>query len=155
MGGNSFTLSVHTCGGGEVTRPGPASRGDPTGGGVPNLGYLPSWTWLGGTPWGAHLGHPPCWTWPGGAPPWVPPVRPGRRGYTDWGVPHLTYLPPSDLAGGYPEGGIPPRVSPPHQTWPGGGTPTRGGTPPQITDGVLDTPRSVCLLRSRRMTFLF
>ena len=51
-----------------------------------------------------------------------------------------------------------------------GGTParTRGGGVPQpgpmgggyptsyrITDGVLDTPRSVCLLRSRRRTFLF
>ena len=30
-----------------------------------------------------------------------------------------------------------------------------GGTPPRVTDGVLNTPRSVCLLRSRRRTFLF
>ena len=51
-------------------------------------------------------------------------------------------------------GGTPPRI-PPHHTWPGG-TPCRGGgTPLRETDGVLDTPRSVCLLRSRRRTFLF
>ena len=64
-----------------------------------------------------------------------PPIRPGQ-GYPCWGVPPLGYS-PSDLAGG--------------------GYPCRGGgvTPPQVTDGVLDTPRSVCLLRSRRRTFLF
>ena len=45
-------------------------------------------------------------------------------------VPHLRY-PTSDLAGG---GSVPCR---------------EGGTPPRVTDGVLDTPRSVCLLRSR------
>ena len=37
----------------------------------------------------------------------------------------------------------------------GGGYPCQGGTPPRVTDGVLDTPQSVCLLRSRRRTFLF
>ena len=95
----------------------------------------------GDTRWGGT----PCW---GGTPPQVPPM--------------------SDLAGG-----TPPRVLP-HQTWPGGtpqpkgyptlGTPPIGpgrgvpllgeeGTPLQETDGVLDTLRSVCLLRSRRRTF--
>ena len=59
----------------------------------------------------------------------------------------------------------------PHQTWPGGGgtpprishiRPGRGegvplpkGYPPWVTDGVLDTPQSVCLLPSHRRTFLF
>ena len=62
-------------------------------------------------------------------PPWVPPIRPG------WGYPN----------GGYPTSGTP------HRTWMGNG----GGTPLlQLTDGVLDTPRSVCILRSRRRTFL-
>ena len=71
---------------------------------------------------------------PGGTPPQVPPVRPGQ------GEPHLGY-PPSDLAGGVPQGGetpIPPR-------------PVR----PRVIDGVLDMLRSVCLLRSRRRTFLY
>ena len=74
--------------------------------------------------------------------------------------------PPSDLAGGVPQLGV-PHLRYPHQTWWGGyptlGTPQsdladRGGGYPtsyRITDGVLDTPRSVCLLRSRRRTFFF
>ena len=93
--------------------------------------------------------------WGGGVPcqgggvtlPRVPPIRP------DWGVP------PLDLAGGYPAGGY-PTLATPHQIWPGGypiGYPpsdlARGV--PEITDEVLDTPRSVCLLRLRRRTFLF
>ena len=73
-----------------------------------------------------HLGYPIRIGW--GYPCW-------GKGYPYWGVPHL--------AGGYPT------LGPPHQTWLG------GGTPPWVTDGVLDTPRSVCLLRSRRRTFLF
>ena len=90
------------------------------------------------------LSTPPPFYLVGGTPPQVPPpsIRPG------WGVPPPP--PPSDLAGGYPRpGGNPPQVTPPppHQTWPEGGYPTSGG--------VLDTPRSVCLLRSRRRTFLF
>ena len=72
-----------------------------------------------------------------GTPPQVtpPPIRPGA------GLPHLGY-PPSDLG----LGGTPPWVPPP--VGPGRG----GGTPPRV---VLDTPRSVCLLRSHRRTFLF
>ena len=64
-------------------------------------------------------------------------------------------VPQPGLTRGYPCWvGTPPRV-PPCQTWLGG-TPM-GGYPTsyRITDGVLDTPRSVCLLRSRRRTFLF
>ena len=98
--------------------------------------------------------------------------------------PHLGVPRPGPGGGGYPsqaqlEGYPPARGVPhlryPHQTWPGGtpaggystlGSPLvrpgqrvplsgGGGTPPQVTDGVLDMPRSVCLLRSRRRTFLF
>ena len=114
---------------------------------------------------------------PGGTPPWVPPVRPDLLGGTP------PQVPPSDLARGYPcqgevplpggtpaEGYIPPPwvplsdlargvphlMYPPCQTWPGGvhllGW---GSTQPRLTDGVLDMPRSVCLLCSRRRTFLF
>ena len=55
----------------------------------------------------------------------IPPVSPG------WGVPHLGY----------------PLIRPGQE-----GTPMGGGIPPWL---VLDMPRSVCLLRSRRRTFLF
>ena len=105
-------------------------------GGVPHLRYLPPSDLAGGggtPPWGT----PPSWTWPGGYPTMVPPSScqtwlgdtPAR---SSWGVPHLGTPPPwSDLA------------------W--GGTPTRWGTPSRV---VLDAPRSVCLVRSRRRTFL-
>ena len=121
--------------------------------GVPHLGTLPL-DLVGGTPQGVpHLGYP-CQTWLGGTPPQVPSnaIVPG------WGVPPAGGTPPRvppirpgwgyPLLGGYPTSGTP------HQTWLGG-TPCRGGTPLRETDGVLDTPRSVCLLRSRRRTFLF
>ena len=100
----------------------------PDGGGVPQPG--PAW---GGTP---YEGYPD-----GGTPPRVhPAVRPGQGDTPPWVPP----LPPLDLAGRYPTSGTP------HRTWPGG-YPNGGGTPPRV---VLDTPRSVCLLRSRRRTFL-
>ena len=58
--------------------------------------------------------------------------------------------------GGYHTSGNPPH--PPVRPGRGGGTPNTGGggypTSYRITDGVLDTPQSVCLLRSRRRTFL-
>ena len=120
----------------------------PWGGGYPSqfqVGEVP----LPGVP---HLGYPPqIWLGvplPGGTPPLVPPVRPG------WGVPLPGGTPPQIspcqtwpwglplLGGGYPT------LDTPHQTWP-------GGTPPQVTDGVLHMPQSVCLLRSCRRTFLF
>ena len=69
---------------------------------------------------------------PGSARGGIPKViRPG------WGVPL--------------RGGTPPQVPP---IGPGQGYPCWGGTPPRVADGVLDTPQSVCLLRSRRRTFL-
>ena len=101
----------------------------------------------------------------------VPQPGPGGGG-----TPHLRY-PPSDLAGGYPDQGVPTSGTPIRPGW-GGGVP-RWGVPhlrsPPVRPGwgvphlrsplsdlargvphrvVLDTPRSVCLLRSRR-TFLF
>ena len=91
-----------------------------------------------------------CLSTPGG-------VYPGQvqvGGYPCQGVPHLWY-PPSDLAGG-----TPPRVPPSDLA---GGYPTSSTPPPPVrpgqggyptSDGVLDTPRSVWLLRSRRRTFL-
>ena len=136
---------------GRVPRPGPA------GGGTPPQVPPSHQTWPGGYP----TSGTPSQTWQGGTPPWVPPVRPGQ-GVSHSGTPRQTWL------GGTLPGGTPPWV-PPHQTWPrgypAGGTPPwvpptpirpgRGVTPPWVTDGVLDTPRSVCLLRSRRRTFLF
>ena len=89
-----------------------------------------------------------------GYPTMATPIRPGRGG-TLTGVPHLGYphqnwpgdTPPQvhpllDLAGGYPLSDL------------AGGTLTGYPISYRITDGVLDTPRSVCLLRSRRRTFL-
>ena len=121
--------------------------------------------------------HPSiCLSTPGGVP-WPGPgggVTPARSSWGDldrgwvpqWGVPHFGYPSPSDLAGGYPIrpgwGGRYPdwrvlhfRNSPaPCRTWlRGGGSSTlTGGTPPGV---VLDSPQSVCLLRSRGRTFLF
>ena len=84
-----------------------------------------------------HLGYP-CRTW----------------GCPCWGVPHLGY-PLSGLARGYPWPGV-SLIRLAGGTLVGGystlGTPIRpgwGGVPlpgviPQVVDGVLDTPRSVC-----------
>ena len=105
---------------------------------------------------------PPPWdlawgTSAGGTPPQVPPspVRPGQGvpcwGYPARGVPHLKY-PPWGLAGEYPAWGYPTSGTP-HQTRPRGVPCRGGGTPPQVTDGVLDMPQSVCLLCSRRRTY--
>ena len=125
--------------------------------GIPHLRY-PHQTWLGGTSAGGYptLGTPigpgsgePC---QGGTPPQVPPSD-LAVGYPCWGVPNLGY-PLSDLATparGTPSwvppiGGVVPHLRYPPQTWLGGRYPTSGG--------VLDTPQSVCLLRSRRRIFL-
>ena len=56
-------------------------------------------------------------------------------------------VPQPGPAGRYPTSGT--TLPPARSDWGG------GGTPPRVTDGVLDTPRSVCLLRSRRRTFLY
>ena len=83
--------------------------------------------------------HPPGGVIRSGTPP------PPRGGYLTRGVP--SQVPPW----GVPDPGGVPR--PPR----GGGT--RSGTPPRgypgrTTEGVLTTRRAVCLLRSRRRTFL-
>ena len=113
-------------------------------GGYPSqvkVGGYPSQVQPGGTPTGGyppsdlaplHLGYPSCWTWLGGTPiqgyPTLgPPIRP-VQGVPQWGC---TLRPQ-----------VPPPVGP-----------DRGGG--YLTLVVLDTPRSVCLLRSRRRTFLF
>ena len=102
-----------------------------------------------------------CLSTPGGDTParsrvsylgYPPPIRPGWGGYPPLGPPPPSDLargtppwvrPSSGLARGYPTSGTlpPPPVEP---GW--------GGIPPWV---VLDAPRSVCLLRSRRRTFLF
>ena len=69
-------------------------------------------------------------TLPGGYP---------ARGVPCWGVPYLGTPPGQVRMGGYPAGGVP----------------CQGGYPVRITEGVLTTQRAVCLLRSRRRTFLF
>ena len=95
-------------------------------------------------PWGSCGGGVPCQVQPGGVPcqvqpggvPW-PGGYPGRGGTLAGGYPGRG----DTLAGGYPG-------------W--GGYPGRGrGDPGRTTEGVLTTRRAVCLLPSRRRTFLF
>ena len=106
-------------------------------GGVPGPPRGEGGTWLG-TPPG---GYPDP---PGGVPDRVPP---GVGGYlTEYPTP--PHPPPRGVPG------------PPRGTWtpPGGyltGYPPPGGYPGRTTEGVLTTRRAVCLLRSRRRTFLF
>ena len=109
-----------------IPRPGPDG-----GRGVPQPGQGRGY--LGYPPGQVRMGAIPAWGYPG-------TPRPGQ----DWGYP------------GYP----PPR---PRSGQRVGGTPQdqvrTGGIPPLPRDrtahGVLDKRRSVCLLRSRRRTFLF
>ena len=57
-----------------------------------------------------------------------------------------------------PGGGYPGPGTPPGGGYPGPGTPPGGGGVPDLgrtTEGVLTTRRAVCLLRSRRRTFLY
>ena len=124
--GNSFTLFVCPHRGG---------RGGP---GTPPGGYLTGYTPGGsGYPPGGYLtGYPPggLGTPPGsGYPPggtWLGTPRGGLG------------TPPGGYLTGYPPGvWVPP--------------PPRGGYPGRTTEGVLTTRRAVCLLRSRRRTFLF
>ena len=129
-------------------------------------------TWGGGTRarsrwWGGGVPKPGPG---GGTPPWVHPRQTWTGGML-MGVPHLRYppsdldggtlmggyptlgTPPSDLDGGYPDGGYPTSGIPPSDL--DGGYPNGAeGTPLWLTDGVLDKRRWVCLLRSRRRTFL-
>ena len=123
-------------------------------GGVPDRGYPPGGTLTGYPPGGVPDRVPPrggTWpgtprggTWPGTPPGGVPDrVPPGGylTGYPPWGG-YLTGYPPGGTWPGTP-GGVPDRVPPP------------GGYPGRTTEGVLTTRRAVCLLRSRRRTFLF
>ena len=148
------------------TRPGPtrgvphpdAARGYPSHvqwgtsvRGVPHLRYPPL-DLAGGVP---HLPIGPGWR---DSPPRVPQHQTWGGDSPCWGGYPTSGTPPSDLARGYPTLGTPPVKS----GW--GDTPSRVTPAPQSdlgcalwreTDGVLDTPRSVCLLRSRKRTFLF
>ena len=123
-----FTLFVSPHPGG-VPWPGPA-RGYPakSSQGGTSAGGIPAWgtpCWGRGVPW-----FTPCQGWGTHQPG---PEGRGARGssYQGWGTPRQV-----QTVGEYP----PPsgRCTPRYRT----------------TDGVLDTPRSVCLLRSRRRTFL-
>ena len=105
--------------------------------GVPQVTYPPPWPGQGRGKWYPKVPTPQ----PRYLPPW-----PGQDG----GIPR--YLPPGQ--GTYPPssqvrtGGIPRYLPPSQGTFP---------PPPQdrTAYGVLDMLRSVCLLRSRRRTFLF
>ena len=108
---------------------------------------------------GGGYPDPPPGGYPGQVPPrgvgtWVrypPGGVPDPRGVPGSGTPRGgTQTPPGgvpDPGGGtqvrYPRGGCPGQVPP------------RGGYPGRTTEGVLTTRRAVCLLRSRRRTFLF
>ena len=136
MGRLCFDSCLSFC----LSTPQPGPAGGYPDGGVPHLGYPPPIRPGGGEGWGTDGGYPTSGTPPSdlarggapmdGTPPQVSPSRPGR------GVPN----------GGYPTSGTPP-----HRTWLGGTSTGGGGYPTSV---VLDTPRSVCLLRSRRRTFL-
>ena len=124
----------------------------------------------GGYPSQVQMGGTPARSSQGSTPPRVPPQSDLARGYPFWGyptldtlirpgggtpagVPHIKYPHQTLLAirpRGYPTSGIAPH---PQSDLAGGGG--GAGAPPRVTDGVLDTPRSVCLLRSCRRIFLF
>ena len=102
----------------------------------------------------------------GGYPGQVPPPPPGGvpgsgtppGGYPGPGTPLGVPGPPTPPGGvprsRYPPGGtpiwVPPQGGVPRSRYP----PPRGGYPGRTTEGVLTTRRAVCLLRSRRRTFL-
>ena len=134
-------------------------------------------------PWGTHLGgYParssrrgelPCQVRTGGVP-WprgyqgrIPPQV--RTGGVSWPGGYQGRIPPGQVrtgevpwAGGCPGQGVPWLGG---LTWPGGypgrvppgqvGGYPAGGYPVRKTEGVFTTRRAVCLLRSRRRTFLF
>ena len=111
---------------------------------------------LGGYPGQVQMGGYPC----RGVPTLGTPLGAGQgvpcQGYPTLGTPHQTWL-GCTLSGGYPTLGT-SLLDLAGGTLPEGtllGVPYWGVPPPRVTDGVLDTPRSVCLLRPRRRTFLF
>ena len=137
-----------------------------TGGGVPishnALQHFPEChEAAGGTrtpPWGGTRVRYPPGGYPvryplGGYPGQVPPgggTRSGTPGGYPGQVPPVPgQVPPGGTRSGTPLGGTQVR-------YPGGVPgPPRGGYPGRTTEGVLTTRRAVCLLRSRRRTFLF
>ena len=163
-------LSVHTRM--EESYPGQVHGGVPQPGPAPPR-VPPHRTWLGGTPMeGYPTSGTPRTDLAGGTPIGVPHWSDLAGGYHDGCTP--LWLPHISLARGYPTSGTPPSdlargtlmEGVPHLGYspvrPGRGVPhlgplTGGGYPNsyRITDGVLDTPRSVCLLRSRRRLFCY
>ena len=140
---------------------------------------MPWGSWGGGVPCQVQPGGVP---WPGGYPPGQGGGYPGWGGGTLAGGTLVGGYPGEGggggtLAGGYPgqvppgqvrmggypaqggypgRGGYPGQVTPPPgQVRMGGDTLPRGWYPGRTTEGVLTTQRAVCLLRSRRRTFLF
>ena len=134
--------------GGGVPKPGP-------GGGVPQPGRYPDRGYpTSGTPHQTWWGVPQ--PGPGGGYPSQVQVE-GTPARSRWGVPWWGYqrwgttgqgTPLSDLARGYPDREYPTSGIPLSDL--ARGYPDRG-VPHRV---VLDTPRSVCLLRSCRRTFL-
>ena len=167
--GNSFTLFV--CphrGGGPGTPPGgvPGSGTPPQGG--TQVRYPPGGVPGSGTPPGGYPGQVPPGGYPGQVPPrggtqvrYPLPPRGVPGSGTPWGT-RVRYPPGGVPRSGTPPGGYPGQVPPrggtrvryPPGGVPGSGTPP-GGYPGRTTEGVLTTRRAVCLLRSRRRTFLF
>ena len=136
------------------------------GGGYPSQGVPhPCWGYLRwGTPQLDQTRVPPGQVWQGYLRWGTPASRDGippqpdqtREGY--WGG-----VPPGQVQRGYSRWGKPPSRDGLLPPWPGliGGT--QGGIPPagmgypppyRTTDGILDMPRSVCLLCPCRRTFL-
>ena len=158
--GNSFTLFVCPHGGGlgqvppQGVYPGqvPPQGGYP--GQVPPLGGTQVWVPPRGVPrsryppgGGTQVRVPPQGGYPGQVPPGGVRVR-----YPPWGGTRVRYPSPGGVPRfRYPPGGV--RVPPPLGGYLGQ-VPPRGGYPGRTTEGVLTTWRAVCLLRSRRRTFL-
>ena len=76
-------------------------------------------------------------------------TQPGGWGYPAGGTLPMGYPAQGVPCWGYPARGVPSQGI----ACPGGTLP--GGYPVRTTEGVLTTRRAVCLLRSRRRTFLF
>ena len=80
-------------------------------------------------------------------------VQPGHGGYPAGGGGYPAGEGGTLLGRGYPargyQGRVPPLPPPPARSGQDGGYPVR------TTEGVLSTRRAVCLLRSRRRTFLY
>ena len=133
------------------------ARGYPAGGypakGGTQVGYPPGQVRMGVPCWGTGV---PCWG--RGVPCQVCTLLGGTLlgGYPAGGT-HVGYPPARSGCGGTLPGGT--QIGYPWQdTCPCqvrmGGYPA-GGYPVRTTEGVLTTRRAVCLLRSRRRTFLF